>query len=137
MTATIAVIDDSPVVRLQVSKVLESAGYAIVTADDGKEAVRLIEERGNDISLIICDLRMPKMDGMEVLRWVRQSAFAHVPFVMLTTEGSHRFVSEARELGVKGWIVKPFVDDMLVTAARRLVASGGGTSTRRPTRSIR
>jgi len=120
-TNTVVVVDDSPIVRAQVSDVLARGDYRVLVAEDGKEAVDVIEAHGDDISLIICDMRMPKMDGMEVLRWKSTSAFRHIPFVMLTTEGCHRFVSEARSLGAKGWIVKPFNDDMLLVAARRLM----------------
>jgi len=121
MSSTIVVIDDSPVVRSQVNDVLSQGGYNVLMAEDGKQGVELVQAHGTAISLIICDMRMPKMDGMEVLRWLSESAFRSIPFVMLTTEGSHRFVSEARNLGAKGWVVKPFNDDMLLMAVKRLV----------------
>ena len=120
MSKTILVVDDSPVVRSQVNEVLSQGGYEVLMAEDGKQGVEMVQTHGNDIALIICDMRMPKMDGMEVLRWLSNSSFHSIPFVMLTTEGSHRFVSEARTLGAKGWVVKPFNDDMLLMAAKRL-----------------
>jgi len=122
MTGTVLVVDDSPVIRSQVTKVLETAGFAVVTAENGAEAVDTISEMGAQLGCVFCDLRMPKMDGLEVLRWKAESQWRSIPIVMLTTEGSPGSIAEARALGAKGWVVKPFNEAMLVGCAKKLCA---------------
>lgn len=118
---TILIIDDSPVIRAQLTGVLEKEDFNLVQAEDGKVAIDILESQGSTLSLVFCDLRMPKIDGMGVLRWLDSSELkGKLPFLMLTTEGSAEFIMEARKLGAKGWIVKPFNGAMIVKAAHRL-----------------
>jgi two-component system chemotaxis response regulator CheY len=121
MSTTILVIDDSQMVRQQVGRALKGAGFSIVEAVDGLDALaKLAEIPGT--RLIVCDVNMPRMNGLEFLE--RLTATGSVlPVVMLTTEGQPELIQRAKALGAKGWIVKPFKPELLVAAAKRLTAT--------------
>ena len=73
---------------------------------------------------MICDVNMPRMDGLEMLETVRKEPrSAPLPIVMLTTEGQHELVQRAKAAGAKGWIVKPFKPELLLAAIRKLTAT--------------
>jgi two-component system chemotaxis response regulator CheY len=118
MANKILVIDDSLLVRKQVGNALTNAGYAVIEAADGAEALEKLELHA-DVSLVVCDVNMPRMNGIEFLQHVRKG----VPVVMLTTEGQPEIVQRAKELGAKGWILKPFKPDHLLAAAKKLIAA--------------
>ena len=121
MTATILVIDDSAMVRQQVGRALTGAGFTIVEAVDGVDALQKLAGAPS-IRLIVCDVNMPRMNGVEFLE--RLSAEGpNVPVVMLTTEGQPELIQRAKALGAKGWIVKPFKPDLLIAAVKKLTAS--------------
>jgi two-component system, chemotaxis family, chemotaxis protein CheY len=117
---TILIVDDSLTVRQQVSMTLSMAGYQILEACDGQEAVERV--RANlTIAMVLCDLNMPRMNGLEFLETIKgDAAGPPVPVVMLTTDGSSELIARAKRAGAKGWIVKPFQPDLLLTAVRRL-----------------
>jgi two-component system, chemotaxis family, chemotaxis protein CheY len=124
-TKTILVVDDSMTVRQQVSLTLASAGYQIVEACDGQEAVERV--RANlGIAMVLCDLNMPRMNGLEFLETIKgDAAGPPVPVVMLTTHGSSELIARAKRAGAKGWIVKPFQPDLLLAAVRRIAGQPG------------
>jgi two-component system, chemotaxis family, chemotaxis protein CheY len=118
MSTKILVVDDSMMVRQQVGRALSAAGFAILEAADGLEALQQLAATP-DARLVVCDVNMPRMGGIEFL----EQAYAKgskVPVVMLTTEGQHDMIQKARSLGAKGWIVKPFKPEILVAAAKKL-----------------
>lgn len=119
----ILVVDDSATVRQQVGLALSQAGFQIVEAVDGADGARQIE-RSSDLSLVICDVNMPNMSGIEMLEQVKGGGQrASLPVIMLTTEGDPSLIARAKKAGAKGWIVKPFKADLLVSAARKLTAA--------------
>lgn len=119
MAGTILIIDDSAMVRRQVGAALGGAGYTTVEAVDGVDAVAKVSA---DTSLIVCDVNMPRMSGLELLeRLASDPATARIPVVMLTTEGQPELIQRAKALGAKGWLTKPFKPEMLVAVAKRLV----------------
>jgi len=123
MSAKVLVVDDSMMIRTQVSRALSQAGFAVVEACDGKDALAKLTA-ASDISLVVCDVNMPVMSGLEFLEAVRgQPVNTNVAVVMLTTEGQQDLVQRARSLGAKGWIMKPFKADLLVAAAKKLTAA--------------
>lgn len=123
MGAKVLVVDDSMMIRTQVSKALAGAGFAVVQAGDGSEALKKLDAE-KDVSLVVCDVNMPTMNGIEFLESVRASeAHAAISVVMLTTEGQHDLVQRAKSLGAKGWIMKPFKPDLLIAAAKKLTAA--------------
>ncbi len=121
MTKKILVIDDSRTARLQVRNALMDAGYEIIEAVDGREGLSVIGTH-LDALLVICDVNMPKLSGLDMLSALRtEQPAAKMPIIMLTTEAEPALLKRAKEGGAKGWIVKPFKPDMLVAAVRRLV----------------
>ena len=118
MTTSILVIDDSLMVRRQVANTLKGLGYAVVEAVDGLDALQKLDETP-DTQLIVCDVNMPRMNGIEFLE--RLSARGStVPVVMLTTEGQPELIQRAKSLGAKGWLLKPFKAEFLTATAKKL-----------------
>lgn len=123
MGKKILVVDDSATVRQQVGLALSQAGFEIVEAVDGMDGIDKMNQIV-DISLVICDVNMPRMSGLEMLEKFRSDKkLSTVPVVMLTTEGQPELVERAKKAGAKGWIVKPFKAELLVAAAKKLTAS--------------
>ena len=118
----ILVIDDSDTIRMQVRNALESGGYHIVEAVDGLDGLEKL--RGSpDFDLVLCDVNMPRMTGLDMIAQVKAEGLPTPPIVMLTSEGQPSLVRRARESGAKGWIIKPFVVDMLLAAVKKLTSS--------------
>lgn len=119
---TVLVVDDSPTVRQLVSLALKQAGFGVVEAVDGQDGVTRLKADAS-ISLVISDINMPKLNGIDMLAEIRKSAVnPNVPVVMLTTEGHASLLARAKELGAKGWLMKPFNAAQLVSVAQKLTA---------------
>jgi two-component system chemotaxis response regulator CheY len=122
MLKKVLVVDDSATVRQQVRAALNAMEFDVVEAADGTEGAEAIE-RIQDLAAVICDVNMPRMNGLEMLEAVKKDPkHLLLPIVMLTTEGQHELVQRAKAAGAKGWIVKPFKPDMLLAAIRKLTA---------------
>ena len=121
MHATILVIDDSQMVRGQVRRALAGAGFIVLEAADGVEALATLVTNP-ETRLVICDVNMPQMNGIEFLERLNEDGIG-IPVVMLTTEGQPELILQAKKLGAKGWLIKPFKPEILVAAAKRLTAS--------------
>lgn len=121
MSAKVLVIDDSLMVRQQVGRALTAAGFSIIEAADGVEALQKLAS-SPETRLVVCDVNMPRMNGIEFLERLNASGPV-VPVVMLTTEGQPDLIQRAKALGAKGWIVKPFKPELLVAAAKKLTAA--------------
>ncbi len=119
MSKKVIVVDDSRTARQQVRSALQGAGYEIVEAVDGNDGIVKLSENA-DASLVLCDVNMPNMNGIEMLESVKRTG-AGFTFVMLTTEAEPEIVRRAKASGAKGWIVKPFNSDLLLSAVRKLV----------------
>jgi two-component system chemotaxis response regulator CheY len=120
MSARVMVVDDSLMVRQQVSRALTDAGFAVVEAHDGVDALAKLAA-GPGVALVVLDVNMPNMGGIELLQSMRANGdYAALPVVMLTTEGQPRLMQQAKELGAKGWIIKPFKPELLVAAVHKL-----------------
>lgn len=120
--AKIMVVDDSVTIRSQVSRALMQAGFETVQAVDGLDALAKVTSSDADVTLIVCDVNMPNMSGIEFLEAARdRGVSAHV--LMLTTESQPRLMQRAKAAGAYAWIVKPFKADVLVDVARKLAAA--------------
>lgn len=119
MPHTILVIDDSDTLRQQVRQTLVSAGYDVVEAIDGVDGLEKIKTLTN-VSLVLCDINMPRMNGLEMLLEVQRGGIK-IPIIMLTTEGQPALIQRARDAGAKGWIVKPFKPELLITAVVKIL----------------
>lgn len=116
----IAVVDDSSVIRSQVSVALIAAGYGVIEAGNGAEGLQRVEENA-DLALVLSDINMPRMTGIEMLAAIKAGGKrAGLPVVMLTTEGNIELMAKAKRAGAKAWIVKPFRDDLLVETVRKI-----------------
>lgn len=122
MLPKIIVIDDSQTLREQLNEVLSAAGFAIIEAEDGQEGARAVRAHP-DAALAICDLHMPKLSGLELLQLLHEERTSTVPFLMLTTQARSDLLGQARALGAKGWMVKPFKPNMLIAAVKKLARS--------------
>ena len=129
MSAKVLVVDDSPLVRAQVSATLVLQGCIVTQAQNGADAMaKLLELGGADI--VVCDVNMPIMGGLEFLQDLRRHpTHAATSVVMLTTEGNHECVLRAKELGVKGWIMKPFKMNVLLAVVKRILERDGHPTT--------
>ena len=120
MAKSILIVDDSASVRQVVSISLRSAGYDVLEGCDGKDALSKLT--GQKIHMIISDVNMPNMDGISLVKAVKQMpAYKFTPIVMLTTESQEAKKREGQEAGAKAWIVKPFKPDQLLSVVQKLV----------------
>jgi two-component system chemotaxis response regulator CheY len=120
MSKTILIIDDSASVRTVVKTALAGAGYQVIEACDGKDA--LTKLNGTKIHLIISDVNMPNMDGISFVKAARQIAdYKFTPICMLTTEAEASKMAEGKAAGAKAWIVKPFQPPKLLDAVSKLI----------------
>lgn len=120
MRQTIMVVDDSTSVRKMVAFTLENAGYAVVEAENGMEALEKLN--GTQVSMFIVDLNMPHVNGFELTRSVRaMGEYKFTPIVMLTTESLDSKKKEGKAAGATGWITKPFKPDQLIGVIKKVM----------------
>ncbi len=120
MARRILVVDDSASVRTVAGIALRQAGYEVIEASNGEEALRQLE--GGRVHLIISDLNMPVMDGISLLKGVKSHpTHRFTPVIMLTTESGEQKKEEGRAAGAKAWLVKPFKPEVLLDAVSKLV----------------
>jgi len=113
MGKKILMVDDSASVRQMMSFTLQNAGYEVIEARDGKEALDMYPDSG--ANMLITDLNMPKMDGYGLIEEVRRRPGSRfLPIIMLTTESEQGKKDQAKALGASGWITKPFRPDQLL-----------------------
>jgi two-component system chemotaxis response regulator CheY len=118
MTKTIMIVDDSASLRQVASIVLNGAGYDLIEACDGNDA--LFKLKNQHVHLIISDVNMPNMDGIAFMKAVKGLPdHRFTPIIMLTTSSENAMRQEAREAGVKAWMMKPFDKDKLLEMVSR------------------
>lgn len=118
--ATILCVDDSTLMREMVSFTLTGAGYDVKTCVDGEEA--LAQAKSRKFDMVITDLNMPKLDGVQLISSLRQlDPYRFTPILMLTTESSAERKQAGKQAGATGWIVKPFQPEKLVEVAKKLL----------------
>jgi len=119
MAKTILCIDDSTTIRMLVRKTLEPLGYQVLEAEDGQKGLDVASAQAIDFFLV--DVNMPVMNGFECVKELKaRPKSAPVPVVFLTTESSDEKKAIGRQLGVSGWMVKPFEADALVKIVKML-----------------
>ena len=120
MAKTIMIIDDSVSLRQVVGIALAGAGYEVIEACDGKDA--LAQLTGAKIHLIICDVNMPNLDGIGFLKALRAlPSYKFTPVIMLTTEAGEDKKREGQAAGARAWVVKPFKPEQLLQAVAKLI----------------
>ncbi len=117
MAKSILIVDDSETVRQVLQLALGNAGYQVIEAEDGFDALEKLSEA--QVDMLITDLNMPNMDGLELIKKVRAGGqHRFTPIVMLTTESSEEKKKAGREAGASGWIVKPFKPEQLLKVVK-------------------
>lgn len=120
MSKTILTVDDSSTIRQMVTFVLKEAGYTVHEAVDGQQAIDLMSS--SPVDMVITDLNMPNVNGVELIRWTRADArHKFIPVVMLTTESQEDIKREGRAAGATGWIVKPFKPEQLLNVVGKVL----------------
>ncbi len=120
MGKTILTVDDSASMRQMVKLTLNGAGYDVVEAGDGKEAMSRIGSA--EVKLVITDLNMPNMDGLALIRQLRQTPeYRFVPIIFLTTESDEAKKAEAKQCGATAWITKPFKQEQLLGVVKKVL----------------
>jgi two-component system chemotaxis response regulator CheY len=120
MAKTILSVDDSASIRQMVKLTLSGAGYDVLEACDGRDALTKVGSA--NISMVVTDLNMPNMDGISLIRELRKlPAFRGVPIVFLTTESDDSKKAEAKQSGATAWITKPFKQDQLLAIVKKVL----------------
>jgi two-component system chemotaxis response regulator CheY len=121
MVKKIMTVDDSATVRQMLSFTLQDAGYEVVEAVDGRDALGKFAEES--VHMLITDLNMPKLDGIDLIRAIRKNPVNRfIPIIMLTTESQEARKQEGKQAGASGWIVKPFKPEQLLAVVRMVLA---------------
>jgi two-component system chemotaxis response regulator CheY len=120
MAKSVLVVDDSSSVRQVVGIALKSAGYDVIEACDGKDALSKLN--GQKVHLIISDVNMPNMDGITFVKEVKKlPSYKFTPIIMLTTESQESKKMEGQAAGAKAWVVKPFQPAQMLAAVSKLI----------------
>jgi len=126
MKKNILIVDDSPTLRASVNFVLSGSGYTVIQADNGETGLQKLDEikkKGERIHLIVSDINMPKMNGLEFLKAVKEknSIFKFIPVIILTTEREETLKQQGRKYGAAGWMTKPFKPDLLLAVIKKFI----------------
>lgn len=120
MSKTVLTVDDSASIRSAIAFALEPKGYRVLHAGDGQEGLAAL--KSNAVHMIITDLNMPNMNGIEMIRAVRgDRALDGIPVVLLTTESQKERMLEGKQAGAAGWIVKPFDEEKICAVVSRMI----------------
>lgn len=119
MTSILAV-DDSPSMRQMVTFTLKSAGFDVTEAEDGAQALE--KAKAGSFNLVLADVNMPNMDGISLVRELRQlPEYKFTPLLILTTESGQDKKAEGKQAGATGWLVKPFNPEQLVATVQKVL----------------
>ncbi len=120
MAKVIMTADDSASVRQMVSFTLKQADYDVVEAVDGSDALNKLNS--TKVDMLVTDLNMPNMDGIELIRQTRTNPqYKFIPIIMLTTESQAEMKQKGRQAGATGWIVKPFKPEQLLSVIKKVL----------------
>jgi two-component system chemotaxis response regulator CheY len=118
--ATILTVDDTASMRQMISFTLNSVGHEVIQACDGKEALQLLQ--GKKVDLVIADVNMPNMDGIALVKLLREQVdYKFTPILMLTTESQESKRQQGKVAGATGWIVKPFNPEQLLNVVKKVL----------------
>ncbi|WND02098.1 response regulator [Temperatibacter marinus] len=119
MAKKVLAVDDSKTMRDMVSFTLSGAGFEVILAEDGAHALSVLN--GQSVDLVITDVNMPNMNGIELVGKLRENPlYKTVPILILTTESDDSIKGQGRAAGATGWIVKPFVPDKLLKVVAKV-----------------
>ncbi len=122
MGKTVLIVDDSESIREFLQFTLVTDGYKVLVGVDGKDALKFFNEDAEPIDIVITDLHMPVMDGIELIKEIRKSDnYKHIPIIFLTTESGTDQKMKAKKAGATGWIIKPITPEKLLSVLKRLL----------------
>jgi len=122
MAKTIMVVDDSASIRQVMNLTLKKAGYDVIEACDGLDAIGKLDGSSQRVNLIVCDVNMPNMDGISFLKSLKEKQnHRFTPVIMLTTESQESKKQEGKAAGAKAWVVKPFKPEQMLEAVSKLI----------------
>jgi len=122
MTTSILVVDDAAMVRAQLRGALGQAGYVALEAADGLEALAQLAAHASSVKLIICDVHMPNMNGLELLERLHVMG-STTPVIILTAEADPEIIRRAKALGARSWLMKPLKVEYMAALVAKVVAS--------------
>lgn len=114
------VVDDSATIRSQASRVLAAAGFEVIQATDGVDGLEKLGSR-TDVVFVLCDVNMPRMDGLEFVEILSKRPEGMPAVIMLTTEGRPELIRRAKASGARSWMIKPFKPEVLAAAAKSFI----------------
>lgn len=118
----ILLVEDSKTFRQQLTITLESRGYQVLIAVNAVDAIKTLREQ-KDLVALISDVHMPEMNGIELIKKVRDENLYMGPVMFLTTEGDYKVIREGRDVGASCWLVKPFQPNALLGALEKIIAA--------------
>jgi len=125
MSKRVLVLDDSRTIRTSVKYTLQKSGYDVLLAENGVEGLKVLKENSSMSDrpqMIITDINMPKMNGIEFIKEVKKDRqFKFIPILVLTTESQAEMKNKGKEAGAAGWLVKPFSPEQLTGVVKRFV----------------
>ncbi|WP_050930093.1 response regulator [Aestuariivita boseongensis] len=120
MSKTVLTVDDSASIRSAIAFALQPKGYKVIQAEDGRAGLAAL--KANAVDMVITDLNMPNMNGIEMIRAVRSDrTLDGVPIVLLTTESQKEKMLEGKQAGAAGWIVKPFDEQKICAVVSKMI----------------
>ncbi len=120
MAKKFLIVDDSASMRQLVSSTIKDAGYEVLDVENGMDALNKL--KNGKFDMVITDLNMPDMDGVELIKKLRAlQAYRFVPIIMLTTESQEAKKQEGKQAGASGWIVKPFSSEKLLGVVKKFM----------------
>jgi two-component system chemotaxis response regulator CheY len=125
MNKRVLILDDSRTIRTSVKYTLQKSGYEVLLAENGVEGLKVLKENSSMSDrpqMIITDINMPKMNGIEFIKEVKKDRqFKFIPILVLTTESQAEMKNKGKEAGAAGWLVKPFSPEQLTGVVKRFV----------------
>ena len=113
---SILTVDDSRSMRQILGSTVEALGFAVLEAEHGQAALELLEDRADEVEMILLDVNMPVMDGFATLQALKDDdRLKHIPVIMVTTEGERKRIIQAIRMGAANYVVKPFTSEELST----------------------
>jgi len=135
MSKRILAVDDSASMRQMVGVTLRAAGYEVVEAVDGQEALEYASM--NSVDLVLADVNMPRMDGLTLVAKLRSlPSYQRTPLLLLTTESSPQSKQQGKQAGATGWMLKPFHPDQLLSTLERVLSASAAPATATATATV-
>ena len=115
------IVDDEHFVSTMLAEYLGDLGCVTYVAHNGEEAIRLFNEKKDEIDIVILDINMPIMDGIRFIQEVKETSFRFVPILVLSTETERTLKDQAKAAGAAGWLVKPFRPEQLLWVVKKFI----------------